>query len=107
MVMLVMLAGCTTAEQGAVIGGLGGAAIGGAVTGRTSGAVAGGLIGAVGGFGAGSDITWDLLAGVGYQYNEHISFALGYRAMGVDYDHDGFVYDVVEHGPVLGTVFKF
>lgn len=48
--MLVMLAGCTTAEQGAVIGGLGGAAIGGAVTGRTSGAVAGGLIGAVGGY---------------------------------------------------------
>lgn len=61
----------------------------------------------VGGFGAGSDITWDLLAGVGYQYNEHISFAVGYRAMGVDYDHDGFVYDVVQHGPVLGTVFKF
>jgi hypothetical protein len=61
----------------------------------------------VGGFGAGSDITWDLLGAVGYQYNEHVSFALGYRAMGVDYDHDGFVYDVVEHGPVLGTVFRF
>src|SRR5262249_2587504 len=44
--MLAMLAGCTTAEQGAVIGGLGGAAIGGIATGRTSGAVAGGLIGA-------------------------------------------------------------
>jgi hypothetical protein len=61
----------------------------------------------VGGFGAGSDITWDLLAAVGYQYNEHISFGLGYRALGVDYDHDGFVYDVVQHGPILGTVFKF
>lgn len=46
---LAMLAGCTTAEKGAVIGGLGGAAIGGAV-GDTGGAVAGGLIGAVGGY---------------------------------------------------------
>ncbi|MDX8508746.1 hypothetical protein [Mesorhizobium captivum] len=61
----------------------------------------------IGGFGAGSDLTWDLLAGVGYQYNEHVSFALGYRALGVDYDHDGFVYDVVQHGPILGTVIKF
>jgi surface antigen len=50
LVMLVMLAGCTTAETGAVVGGLGGAAIGGAATGRTSGAVAGGLIGTVGGY---------------------------------------------------------
>ena len=61
----------------------------------------------IGGFGAGSDISWDLLAGLGYQYNEHVSFALGYRALGVDYDNDGFVYDVVQHGPILGTVIKF
>jgi hypothetical protein len=43
---LAMLAACSTAEKGAVIGG---AAIGGAV-GDTGGAVAGGLIGAVGGY---------------------------------------------------------
>ena len=48
--MLAMLAGCTTAERGAVIGGLGGAAIGGAISGDAGGAVAGGLIGAVGGY---------------------------------------------------------
>ena len=46
---LAMLAGCTTAEKGAVVGGVGGALIGGAV-GDTGGAVAGGLIGAVGGY---------------------------------------------------------
>jgi hypothetical protein len=61
----------------------------------------------IGGFGAGSDLTWDLLGAVGYNYNEHVSFALGYRALGVDYDNNGFVYDVVQHGPILGAVFKF
>jgi predicted lipid-binding transport protein (Tim44 family) len=48
--MVGALAGCTTAEQGAVVGGLGGAAIGGLATGRTSGALAGGLIGATAGY---------------------------------------------------------
>jgi hypothetical protein len=61
---------------------------------------------AIGGFGAGSDVTWDLLGGVGYQYNDWLSFT-GYRALGVDYDKDGFDYDVVQHGPILGTVMKF
>jgi hypothetical protein len=61
----------------------------------------------IGGFGASSEISWDVLAGVGYQYNEWLSFNLGYRALGVDYEDDGFVYDVIQHGPVLGTVMRF
>src|SRR5690349_2192870 len=52
---LAMLAGCTTAEKGAVIGGLGGAAIGGAV-GDAGGAVAGGRSGGVGGYLTGKPI---------------------------------------------------
>ena len=48
--MVGAVAGCTTAEQGAVVGGLGGAAIGGLATGRTSGALAGGLIGTSAGY---------------------------------------------------------
>lgn len=62
---------------------------------------------AIGGFGASSKLTWDLLGGVGYQYNDWVSFVGGYRALGVDYDNDGFVYDVVQQGPILGAVFKF
>ena len=61
----------------------------------------------VGGFGASSEVTWDVLAGVGYQYNDWLSFVVGYRALGVDYEDDGFVYDVIQHGPILGTVMKF
>ncbi len=47
---VVALAGCTNAEKGAVVGGLGGAAVGGLVTGDTAGAAVGGLIGAAGGY---------------------------------------------------------
>ncbi|MBB4301333.1 outer membrane lipoprotein SlyB [Rhodobium orientis] len=44
-----MIAGCTTTEQGAVVGGASGAAIGAATSGTMGGAVAGGAIGAVAG----------------------------------------------------------
>jgi hypothetical protein len=63
--------------------------------------------GMVGGFGASSDITWDALGGAGYQWNERFSIVAGYRALGVDYSDDGFVYDVVQHGPYLGTIIQF
>jgi hypothetical protein len=63
--------------------------------------------GMIGGFGAGSDLTWDALGAVGYQWNERLSLVAGYRALGVDYEDDGFVYDVVQHGPILGAVFRF
>jgi hypothetical protein len=45
-----LLAGCTNAEKGAVIGGVGGAAVGALVTGDAGGAAVGGAIGAVGGY---------------------------------------------------------
>jgi hypothetical protein len=61
----------------------------------------------IGGFSASSEISWDVLAGVGYQYNDWLSFNLGYRALGVDYENDGFVYDIIQHGPILGAVMKF
>ena len=45
-----LLAGCTNAEKGAVIGGVGGAAVGGLVSGDAGGAAVGALIGGVGGY---------------------------------------------------------
>jgi hypothetical protein len=44
------VAGCTTAEQSAVVGAAGGAAIGGIATGRTSGALIGAGAGALAGY---------------------------------------------------------
>jgi hypothetical protein len=35
-----------------------------------------------------------------------ISLVAGYRGLGVDYENNGFVFDVVQHGPILGAVFR-
>ena len=59
------------------------------------------------GGGASSDLVWDVMGGVGYQFTDSFSAVIGYRAAGVDYANDGFVYDVVQQGPILGAVFRF
>jgi opacity protein-like surface antigen len=63
--------------------------------------------GMIGGFGVSSDFTWDVMGGLGYQASDSISLVAGYRAMGVDYRNDGFVFDVTQDGPILGAVFRF
>jgi hypothetical protein len=63
--------------------------------------------GMIGGFGVSSDFTWDVLGGVGYDVWDWISMFAGYRAVGVDYSRDGFVYDIVQDGPVFGSVLHF
>jgi opacity protein-like surface antigen len=65
------------------------------------------LIGDVGGFGLNSDVTWQAFAGVGYQITETFVLKVGYRAIGVDYSKDGFRYDIVEYGPLLGLGIRF
>lgn len=54
-----------------------------------------------------AEIDWDIAATIGYQFKNNLSAVAGYRALGVDYNHDGFVYDVVQKGPILGVVFHF
>jgi hypothetical protein len=54
-----------------------------------------------------ADLDWDLAAGVGYEFNDRISAVAGYRSLGVDYSDNGFVFDVVQQGPILGLVVRF
>jgi hypothetical protein len=64
----------------------------------------------VGGFGVGSDLTWNVQAFVGYRttvFGQDTTFALGYRALYQDYHHKDFEWDVTIHGPVLGTALHF
>lgn len=61
-----------------------------------------GLIGA-----GGADLDWDVAAAIGYNFNDTVSALAGYRALGVDYSNDGFVFDVVQQGPMLGLKVKF
>lgn len=61
----------------------------------------------VGGFGVGSHLTWDTFGALGYQFNESISAVAGYRHLEVDYDRNGFVFDVELSGPVIGMTMRF
>ncbi|MBP1883186.1 hypothetical protein [Sinorhizobium mexicanum] len=54
-----------------------------------------------------ADLDWDLVGAIGYNINDRISALAGYRAMGVDYSNDGFTYDVIEHGPIIGVAIRF
>lgn len=54
-----------------------------------------------------ADLDWDVAGAVGYRFNDRIEAVAGYRAMGVDFHDDGFLFDVVMHGPILGLVAKF
>ena len=64
-------------------------------------------VGQVGGFGAASDLTWDVFGGVGYQFNDMISAVAGYRHLEVDYKHGDFKYDVQMSGPIIGATIHF
>lgn len=50
---------------------------------------------------------WDVAGLVGWDFLPGFSAVAGYRAMGVNYHHNGFVYDIVQQGPLLGISGRF
>jgi len=66
--------------------------------------------GDIGGFGVGSDFSWQIQANVGYRFSKLFQTTIGYRYIGIDYDKgDGierFVYDVDTYGMVLRLGFN-
>jgi len=65
------------------------------------------LTGDIGGFGAESDLVWQLTAAAGYEFNEWMSLQLGYRHLDYDYEDDVFVYDVATSGFGIGMSFRY
>ena len=61
----------------------------------------------VGGFGVGSDLTWQIAAGIDYEFSKTIAAKVGYRYLTVDYDNDGFRYDMANSGLYLGVGIRF
>jgi hypothetical protein len=57
--------------------------------------------GDIGGFGIGSDLTWQATATVSYRINRRMDAGLGWRHFKVNYDHGDFLYDVAQSGPIL------
>ena len=69
--------------------------------------------GDIGGFGVGSDFSWNAQGGVGYEVSNSFSLVAQYKALDVDFENDeagaaAFLsYDTTTHGPVVGFVFRF
>lgn len=63
--------------------------------------------GDAGGFGVGSQITWNAEASLGVNFTRNIYATLGYRYMYVDYDHDNFLYQVNSYGLFSSLGVKF
>jgi hypothetical protein len=64
----------------------------------------------VGGFGVGSDLSWQTELLFSWHATEKLSVAMGYRELQVDFDDEGspsFVYDVAQRGLETGVVFHF
>jgi hypothetical protein len=72
------------------------------------------LEGDVGGFGAGSDFSWQLVGTYGFDvhcFGTPLHTVVGYRALAIDYSENGRfgknALDFVEHGPVMGVRFRW
>jgi len=69
------------------------------------------LRGDVGGFGVGSDLSWNAVAAVAYHFNDRVGLGLGYRILDIDYDHgtgaDRFRYNMQQSGLVTGVTFSW
>jgi opacity protein-like surface antigen len=65
------------------------------------------LRGDIGGFGVSSDFTWQAFARVNYDISDRFSVVFGYRHLDVDFEDDGFTYDVATSGPALGVSLRF
>lgn len=67
--------------------------------------------GDIGGFGVGSDFTWNASGIFAWQPWKHVAFAAGYRALDQDYESgsgaDRYKWDVTMHGPIAGVDFRW
>ena len=63
--------------------------------------------GDIGGFGVGSDITYQAIAGIRWQFSKVVSAKLAYRYLYQDFKDDDFVWDMSYQGPLIGFGFSF
>ncbi len=60
-----------------------------------------------GGFGIGSDFTYQLLATLNYRAGSSVFLSAGYRHLSVDYSSGGTVFNGSQTGPILGVTKRF
>jgi hypothetical protein len=63
--------------------------------------------GDIGGFGVGSELTWNVFAALGLDLNERTSMELGYRHLQIDYQSGPVSLDAAMKGPYVGMRIEF
>ncbi len=63
--------------------------------------------GDVGGFGAGSDLTWNSTAFFNYKINKSLAMTFGYRYMDVQFNNPKSELNMKTYGPAIGVIFTF
>jgi hypothetical protein len=63
--------------------------------------------GEIGGFDVGADLMWEVEGVIGINLTRSIFTEIGYRALGGDFENNGFLFDTVMHGPQITTGITF
>jgi len=60
----------------------------------------------VGGFGVGTQFTWQALAGLEVDLGKSVRLDVGYRAISLDFDDGDLEYDALIRGPLIALAFR-
>jgi opacity protein-like surface antigen len=63
--------------------------------------------GDIGGFGVGSEFTWQAIATLDWRVSDWISASVGYRWIQIEYDSGRATIDLEMSGPIVGASFRF
>lgn len=61
----------------------------------------------IGGFGAGSEFTWQVFGGLDYAFSPNFSANAGFRYLSIDYEASKADIDMDMYGPVIGATLRF
>jgi hypothetical protein len=61
------------------------------------------ILGDVGGWGTGSQLDYQFAGLLGYKIKPNLTLQAGYRYLGIDYRNNGFLFNVITSGAVLGA----
>lgn len=65
------------------------------------------IAGDIGGFGAGSEFTWQLLGTINDRAYDWLELRAGYRHMNVQRERGGTDIDISLRGPIIGATMRF
>ncbi|MDH3668854.1 MAG: hypothetical protein OEN23_18180 [Paracoccaceae bacterium] len=61
----------------------------------------------IGGFGTGSEFTWEIFGGIDYAISDRVSAVAGFRYISIDYEASAADVDLDTYGPVMGLTVRF